>query len=485
VESIAEKSSSWKRSEDKGAMKKPNPLIVVAFAAACALSCTVMPTSKGPRIAGQGQVFLYLSCSKKPAFDISFSISGMSFMNKEGAWIDVALDKRIISAELAKNQIKLREFYMPAGRYKRIKWTISEAKVKKNKKSFTLALPQPKGEHLVDIEFSVLGRESLCLFADWDPEESIVDKYLFRPKLNIRKQGAEITSTLVYVTNTDSDCVTLIDRQRDMVVATIAVGKAPIGIVATTDGHKLYVANSGSDTISVIDTATNMVTNTIRNFGYSPAELALSSDDETLYATNPDSDNVSVIDTVSCTVTSRISVGKRPRCILIDEDRRKVYVTNTESHTISVIDISTQSVENTITVGLNPTGMLIHEDNLYVANSGSNSIYVLDLPSYTTTKTISVGQKPTWLLSGLRERVYVSNTNSNQISFVYPDMGLVTRNVSVGALPSKMAMDQLRRKLYVVNSMSEDVSVIDLPTYNVKRVIQVGRNPHGIALIEE
>jgi len=466
-------------------MKKVSPLIVVAFAALYALSCTVKPTPKGGRIADQGQVFLYLSCPQKPAFDISFSISGISFMSKEGAWIDVAFDKRINSAELAKNQIKLREFYMPAGKYKRIKLAISEAKVKKGEKSFTLALPQPKGEHLVDIEFSVSSRESLCLFADWDAEESVFDKYLFRPKLNIRKQGAEITNTLVYVTNTDSDCVTLIDRQHDVVVATIAVGKAPIGIVATSDERKLYVANSGSDAISVIDTATNIVTNTIRNFGYSPAELALSSDDKTLYATNPDSDNVSVIDTVSRTVTSRISVGKHPCCILIDHDRRKVYVTNTESHTISVIDISTLSVENTITVGLNPTGILIHEDDLYVANSGSNSIYVLDLPSYTTTKTISVGQKPTWLLSGLRERVYVSNTNSNQVSFVYPDMDLVTRNVSVGALPSKMVMDELRRKLYVVNSMSGDVSVIDLPMYNVKKVIQVGRSPHGIALIEE
>lgn len=460
-------------------------LIIVTFAGVWALSCTFKQPSKGPRSTNQGQVFLYLSCPKKPTFDISFSISGMSVMNKEGEWIDVALDRHVSSSELAEKQIKLLEFYLPAGKYKRIKWTLSDAKVKKEKKSFTLAVPQPGGDHLVDIEFSLLGRESLCLFADWDPEESVFEKYLFRPDLTIRKQGAEITNTLVYITNTDSGCITAIDRQQDMVVATIAVGREPIGIVATADGRELYVANSGSDTISVINTATNTVTHTIRNFGYSPAELALSSDSETLYATNPDSDNVSVIDTVSRTVTNRISVGKRPCCILIDQDRRKVYVTNTESHTISVIDVATESVENTITVGLNPTGMVIHEDDLYVANSGSNSIYVLDLPSYTITKTISVEQRPAWLLSGLRERVYVSNANSNDISFVYPDMGLVTRRVSVGNLPSKMAIDQLRRKLYVVNSSSEDVSVIDLPTYSIRKVIQVGRNPHGIALIEE
>ena len=466
--------------------------IAAMVAPICIISCAFEPDRKAPRSPDQGQVFFYLSCSKKPTFDISFSISGMSFMNKEGEWIDVALDKRIHSAELAERQIKLSEFYLPAGKYKRIKWTISEAEVKKVKKSFTLAVPQPGEEHFVDIEFSVLGRESQCLFADWDPEQSVFEKYLFRPELTIRKQGAEITKTLIYVTNTDSHCVTVIDREQDMVVATIAVGRAPIGIVASADRRRIYVANSGSDTISVIDTAINRVLNTISSWGYSPAELALSEVRQTLYATNPDSDNVSVIDTVARTVIGRIYVGKRPCCIAVDQDRRKIYVTNTGSHTISVIDMYEdnyeRSVEKTITVGLNPTGMLIHEDKLYVANSASNNIYVMEIPlqpPYRPTKTISVGQKPTRMLSGLQERIYVSNANSNEISFVYPRMGLVDRNVMAGDLPSEMVIDRLRRKLYVVNSMSEDVSVIDLPTYTMKKVIQVGKTPHGIALIEE
>ena len=463
--------------------------ITAMVAPICMISCAFEPDLKGFRFTDHGQVFFYLSCPKKPTFDISFSISGMSFMNKEEEWIDVALDKRVHSAQLAERQIKLSEFYLPAGKYERIKWTISEAKLKKDKKTFTLAVPQPRGEHFVDIEFSVFGRESQCLFADWDPELSVFEKYLFRPELTSRKQGIEITKTLVYVTNTDSDCVTVIDREQDMVVATFAVGRAPIGIVASADGRRVYVANSGSATISVIDTATNRVNNTIINLGYSPAELALSEDRQILYATNPDSDNVSVIDTVSRTVIGRISVGKRPCCIIVDQKRRKIYVTNTGAHTISVIDMYEdnyeQSVEKIVTVGLNPTGMLIHEDKLYVANSASNSIDVVDIPSYTVTNTISVGQKPTRMLSGLIGRIYVSNANSNEISFVDPRISLVDRNVSAGDLPSEMVIDRLRRKLYVVNSMSEDVSVIDLPTYNIKKVIQVGRNPRDIALIEE
>jgi len=459
-------------------------LIMFVLAAVSIPAFIFEPTSMALQLANKGQVFFYLSCPQKPTFDISFSISGMSFMNKQGEWIDVAVDKRIHSAGLVQNQIKLYEFYLPAGKYKRIRWTISEAKLKKDGKIFGMALPQPGGNHFFDMEFSVFSGESFALFADWNPEESVFDKYLFRPKMSLRKQGIEIKNILLYVTNSGSDCVTVIDRQQDRVVATIAVDQSPMGIVASPNGDKIYVANSGSNNISVIDTGLNRVINTIANFGYSPAELALSGDGLTIYATNPNSDNISVIDTLSNIVTSSIYVGNNPADIVVDQDRRKVYVANKASNSVSIVDVNTSTVENTVTVGFNPTGMAIHQDKLYVTNTGSNSISVIDIPSYSVTKTISLSQKPMWLVSGLSSRIYVSGAD-NEVSFIYPSMDMTTRNISVGDLPSQMAVDSLRRKLYVVNTMSEDLSVIDITTKLLKTVIQVGSRPHGIALIEK
>ncbi len=464
-------------------------LIMLVLAAVSIQACIFEHTSMDLQLADKGQVFFYLSCPLKPTFDVSFSISDMSFMNKEGEWIDIAVDKRIHSAELAQNQIKLRELYLPAGKYERIRWTISEAKLKKDRKIFRMAPPQPNGKHFFDMEFSVFSGESFALFADWNPEESVFDKYLFKPNITMREQGIEIKNILLYVTNSDSDCVTVINRQQDRVVATIAVDQSPMGIVASPDGDKIYVANSGSNSISVIDTGLNRVINTITNFGYSPVELALSGDGLTLYATNPNSDNISVIDTLSNIVTGWIYVGNNPADIVVDQDRRKVYVVNKASNSVSIVDINTSAVEDSVTVGFNPTAVAIHQDRLYVNNAGSNSISVIDIPStdirsYSVTKTISLSQKPMWLVSGMSDRIYVSGAD-NEVSFIYPSMDMTTRNISVGDLPSQMTVDSLRRKLYVVNTMSEDLSVIDLATKRLKTVIQVGRKPHGIALIEE
>ncbi len=459
--------------------------VVVMLVATCMISCAFEPHTRKPHGSDHGRVFVYMSSPPKSAVDITFSVSGISFMKKDGEWVDVAVERHMDSAVLSERQIKLSEFHLPAGTYERMKWTISEAKVKKGAKTVSLALPQPGGEHLLDIEFTVLRRESLALFVDWNPEESVVDTYLFRPRLAHRRQGIEIKRVLLYVTNSGSDCVTVIDRQRDIVVATIAVEQTPMGIATSPDRTRVYVANFGSNNISVIDTTADRVINTISNFGYSPSEIALSTDGLWLYAANPESDNVSVIDTVSSTLVQHISVGRRPVGIAVDQDRRKVYVANSVSNSVSVINTETHAVEATITVGLQPNGLAIHGDNLYVANWDSSDISVIGVPSQSVTKTIPMTQRPLWLQSGLSGRIYVSSADDNEIPFLFASMDMVTTNVSVGDRPSHMAVDTLRRKLYVVNSLSEDVSVIDLTTRKVKTVIEVGRKPHGIALIEE
>ncbi len=460
-------------------------LTMLVLAVICMQACILEPPSRPRQLASHGQVFLYLSCSKKSASTISFAISGISFMNRDGEWVDVALVRNMNSADLSEKQIKLSEFYLPAGKYERMKWTISEANVKKDGRNFPLTLPQPAREHFLDVGFEVFRRESLGLFVDWDAEGSVFNRYFFKPKMAMRKQGIEIRKILLYVTNSGSDCVSVIDRQRDMVVATIAVGQEPMGIVTSADGTKVYVANAGSNSISVIDTAAGRVTNTISNFGYSPVELALSEDGRWLYATNPKSDNVSVIDTGSNTVVRRVSVGRRPAGIAADADRRKVYVANNGSNSVSIVDTDSYTVGASVTVGLSPSGVAIHEDKLYVANWGSNNISVIRIPGYSVTKTIPVAQRPLWLQSGLSGRIYVSNADNNEIFFLYASMGMVTNSVSVGDSPSHMAVDTLRRKLYVVNGLSEDVSVIDLATRKVKTVVEVGTKPYGIALIAE
>ncbi len=121
------------------------------------------------------------------------------------------------------------------------------------------------------------------------------------------------------------------------VTATIPTGTSPYGVAVTPDGRHAYVTNNDSNSVSVIDTASNTVTATI------PAEkdprgVAVTPDGRHAYVANSVSASVSVIDTASNTVTATIPTGTSPRGVAVTPDGRHAYVTNNGSNSVSVID---------------------------------------------------------------------------------------------------------------------------------------------------
>ena len=79
-----------------------------------------------------------------------------------------------------------------------------------------------------------------------------------------------------YVTNRDSDNVSVIDTATNMTVGPpIPVGDFPRGVAITPDGTRAYVTNRNSDDVSVIDTATNMTVGLPIPVGDDPRSLAI------------------------------------------------------------------------------------------------------------------------------------------------------------------------------------------------------------------
>ena len=113
-----------------------------------------------------------------------------------------------------------------------------------------------------------------------------------------------------YVTNSDSDTVSVINTATNTVSATIPDGDFPDGVAITPDGTKAYVTNYSDGTVSVINTATNLVVGSPILVGIDPEGVAITPDGVYAYVTNSSSNNVSVIDTATNTVSATIPVGK-------------------------------------------------------------------------------------------------------------------------------------------------------------------------------
>jgi YVTN family beta-propeller protein len=62
---------------------------------------------------------------------------------------------------------------------------------------------------------------------------------------------------MIYVANTHSNNVTIIDGKTNFVVAVVDSGEGPYSIAVNTVTNKIYVANRLSSKVTVIDGRTN------------------------------------------------------------------------------------------------------------------------------------------------------------------------------------------------------------------------------------
>ena len=99
----------------------------------------------------------------------------------------------------------------------------------------------------------------------------------------------------VYVSNSAQDSISILDTQRNRLVATIRLepapgvgglrGVLPFGLALSPDESRLYVACAGINAVAVFDTGSNTVLGYIPT-GWFPARVALSKDGLTLYVAN-------------------------------------------------------------------------------------------------------------------------------------------------------------------------------------------------------
>jgi YVTN family beta-propeller protein len=270
---------------------------------------------------------------------------------------------------------------------------------------------------------------------------------------------------------------------------------SPYTATLSSDESLLYVTNSGSDTITIIDTETNTAIDSISGLD-GPSGLVIKGA-STGYVNNYGSSRgagsgngttVSIVNLNTNTVTSEITVGKAPACIVLNDDQTRLYVGNYEdgqtgTATISVVDTGTNEVIHTITGFSGIYGMTICGQFLFASNFGSNNfdpiattLSIVNLATNEVTKTILLGIQVAGIARTLDEKfVYISNYNvlyaSSDFSNLTAGQGIVNvlsvdtqellpGSITVGQGPGAICIGQ--NVVLVSNYIGNSVSVINL-----------------------
>jgi YVTN family beta-propeller protein len=148
-----------------------------------------------------------------------------------------------------------------------------------------------------------------------------------------------------------------------------------------------------------------------------------------LYVSDETGGSVVVVDPASGAVLTRISVGKRPRGIMLSRDGAQLLVALSGSPI---------------------AGPGVDESKLPPPDRAADGIGVVDLATGKLLRTYDSGQDPeAFDLSPDGTRVYVSNEDAAQMSILDLTSGKVTERVPVGEEPEAVSVRPDGREAYV------------------------------------
>jgi YVTN family beta-propeller protein len=260
--------------------------------------------------------------------------------------------------------------------------------------------------------------------------------------VGVTPTGMAITPSgrFLYVANNNNynlpngDSVTVIDLQQQCAVATIHDSSFKEPYTITIHGCRMYVTNSSSTTVTVVDTNTHQVVGVIGGFD-GPSGMAVTENGRTGFVNNygssagAGSGNASTVSVVCLSSNENrgiIRTGLAPAAVALSPcGGSYLYVICYQdgkpgTGTMSVVRTADNVVVRTVTGFSGPFDLVVSRDLVAVTNFGSNdfspigtTVSIVDRSSHQIVRTVQVGLQPSGIaLSADGGRLYVANFNT-------------------------------------------------------------------------
>ncbi len=330
----------------------------------------------------------------------------------------------------------------------------------------------------------------------------------------------------IYVINQTNNTLSIIDQNTQLVQDEIPLGQFPGDAVLSDCECFLYISCLYDNKIQVVDLKSRSIVNEV-NVGYEPYGLTLSDDGKHLYVANSISNTVSSIATDTLALEFETEVGRNPRYLVEAPSKERLMVTNGLSRSVTYIDtlngkvvetremdrasilrgiVTTQSEEYAIAAGL-----IAHDEvtTMQIERGwiNSNGLYVMQIDEWGHYVTVLMdsllnGAANPWSIavSSDDQRLYVSLAGMHEIAYIdlskllklvretepyevqrlsqnvdiFDQLELGKRFKTDGLGPRGITLDETRNELYVANYFTNNISVMDAKTGEVKALIPLG-----------
>lgn len=148
-----------------------------------------------------------------------------------------------------------------------------------------------------------------------------------------------------------------------------------------------------------------------------------------------------------------------PLNITVSPKGDRLYVTAQDGDALLIVDPDQRKVISKIEVGKFPHSVVLSKDSktAYVSNQWSYNIYVIDLEKNLITDTLIAGIGPAGMVIDEENNLYVANTYSSDMSIINLNTGEEIRRLMTGNRPMSIALSPDGNDVYISSRRSIDV----------------------------
>jgi len=276
----------------------------------------------------------------------------------------------------------------------------------------------------------------------------------------------------IYVVDEPRDAIRVIDIAGS--VKSIAVPAGPEALAINHQTGEVCVASSIARSVTLIDGQRDEILATVKLLK-PPYSLAVDDATGDIYLPG----NV-VIDGRTHAVKT-VALGSADT-LLTDAARRKVFLMGYESSTISVFDMKTNAIKQLPTGGVHLWGMTQIGHTLYVNHVQGASVAAInvDTGSYVLIPT---GPMPCALAASVESgTLFTANYGDGSITIVDTKANRVVNTIHIGGRLQAIAMDAENGVVYVADAQNRRVIAIDVKTRRSKGVANLSESPYALVV---
>ena len=254
-----------------------------------------------------------------------------------------------------------------------------------------------------------------------------------------------------------------------------------------------FVSNENSDTITVLNSSDKKIVKTIKTGGR-PRDMKFSLDKELLYVVVSEENHIAVISLKKLEVIEFLETGDDPEIFDISPDGSIIAVSNEDDNELTLINLVKKEKFKVLkNIGVEPEGVNFSPNGkyIYVTSEGTNSIIIINTKSYEVENEILVGNRPRrgvfvkngkeyWVSNELNGSVSIIDTKTQKVSkeIKFSIKGIRNQNIT----PVDFAYSNKNKKVYVTLGSANHVAIVDVETYNIEKYILAGARVWGAAL---